>query len=758
MKRILTVILIFSIIAFVFSVKIASVQFVGLKNVSKDELLGLLQPYLDKDYQISELGGVITEMKTLIWQTGYFRSLRVRLDEDDKGNQIIIFIVEENPVLKKIVIKIDGMKLVEESDVASALNLKEGEILKPEKLKEAISNVQKMYNEAGYFLVEITPNLSEEGTLTVNITEYALWDIKFVGADEKEINFDEIKSKLGFSLLKDYYNTFWLFRWFLNKKNYYPKLENIQRAMYALSQYYYFEDVRLKPEIVKPEGVSEKVVDLIFKVRLRKLIKGKMKVDKVEVSGNKLISSTEIKKAANIEGKEIENIDLLKAAQKILELYDTKGYMMTWLETHVSSGTVEFRILEKWIKDVEYEFISGDGSCTALVPKHSNEENFIGCKFSHTRKYLVDDLVDLDRGQPLTKSKLVDVYGSLSRSNYFENVDIIPLTTKTSTEAIMRVKLKEKSKKIQFFGAISYGPPEDMNKWWEGFGGQLSISTTNPWGLGQTISLNTNLSITSKYVGLSYSIPRPFLLPMRFGISTGYLYQSPSEDTQPSTSSLNLQTSLSTLPIFGNTLSILHTFKYTLPNTLSMSVGFSHTFDSRDSILNPTKGFLLNEIFEKGGILPDEPQDYYKITGRAELYFPIYDKLYGALKGYGGYVNNIKGDEIIYTMPADSVRGYRFSGHYIYKFSTEIHYPIYTSPVSVNLVAFYDIGSAVLDLNDIGNFVDSTGIGLNIVLPMLGPMEFGMAYKIRENKFDLYYIIGISMVGLPNVGSSPIGR
>ncbi len=751
MKKLLIAFLIVASVA-LFGVKIVSVQFQGLKNVSKEELLTLVKPYLDKDYAVEELGSVITRIKKLIMDTGYFESLRVRLDEDDEGNQIVIFLVKEYPVLRKIEVKIEGVKLIDETEVASALNLDTGHVLRQDELRNAIYNVQKLYNEAGYFLVEIAPTLSEEGTLVVNVTEYALWDIVFKGADEKEIDLSEIKKSLGLSLLKDYYNTFWLFRFFLDKKKYYPKLEDIQRAMYKLSQYYYFEGFRLEPEKVKPEGVNEKVAELVFKVRLRKIIDGEKFIEKVEFHGNRLISSDELSKVANLSGRKVRNIEILKTAQKLLDFYSAKGYMMTWLETTYDSSVLHFDVYEKYIDDVVYQFISGDGSCTVKVSRYSTDFSYEGCEFPHTKKYLVDDLVNLERGNPLEQNKLVDVYGALNRSQYFEKVDIVPLTTKTSTAVSLLVKLKEKSKKFQIMGAVSYGPPGENEEWWEGFGGQLSLSTTNPWGKGQTISLNTSLLFTSKSVSISYSIPRPFLLPLKAGISLGYSYLG---TTGSGTSLINLGTSISTLPFMGNTFSIAFSETMSFGSYHFGSLKVSHTFDNRDSALNPMRGFLITESLEKGGIFPSDSKDYYKVIGKIDTYFPIYGNFYVAFRTYGGIVYNVLGVEKIAPLPPDSVRGYSMYGEYLYKASAELRYSIYKSPVPVNLVAFYDIGSCARDFEGLRNFVDSAGVGLNFVLPMFGPMEVGLAYKPREDKMDIYFLLGFQLTGFANAGLSP---
>ncbi|MCD6449197.1 MAG: BamA/TamA family outer membrane protein [Thermotogaceae bacterium] len=736
-----------------FSVTISRVKFVGLENVSEAQLEILLKGYLGEDIPLNAVVNEIEMMKRLIMDTGYFSDIRSRFDLDAEGNLIVEFVVRENPVIEKVEYKINGPKLVEESEISSSIAVKEGTILNTNDLKDTVENIRKLYGESGYFLVDVQANLNPSTVLTINIDEYGVWDIVFKGEVEEELDFNELKKGLNLQTLKDYYDTPWWIRWIKDKKKSYPKVEDVQRMLSFLSQKYYFVNINIKPQPVYKKDIEDKAVNLVFYTSLRKIVEDGSLVKEVEITGNSLVNTQDLMKiASSLKGKKVTNIEVLRTAQKILDLYNQKGYLMTWLNTEFNEGTLKFKVLEKRVRHVVYEFISPTEDCRIDYISDTKEVKDYGCTFTHTKEFLIDDLVTTKPGDPLYQLKLADTYGAINRSNYFEQVDILPLGTKDSTQVDILIKMKEKEKKFQFMGALSWGPPGENKAFWEGFGGQLSLSTTNPWGRGQNISLSTFLGFDKKSLSLSYGLPRPFMLPMKFDTALSYEYLTDATTTQ-STSTINYSIALSTLPINNNIFSVYYRVESMLPDWEFTNVaGISHVWDSRDSALNPMKGVMIHESLEKGGFVPAEAKSYYKVTGDFEAYIPIYGNFYFALRGFGGYVYNEKGEELIVPAPFDTVRGQVISGEYAYRLSAEIRYSIYKYPVPVNAVAFYDLGNGTNDINELPNFVSSTGAGLNIVVPMLGPIEVGIAYKTPENNWDIYFVFGVKNFGiLPGV-------
>ncbi len=716
MKKVVILFVIISAAAF--SLVISKVQFKGLENLSSDFAKSLVSSYVGSSASLES----VDAMKKALLESGYFESVDARLDTDENGNIVVIFNVKENPILKKWNLDIDGPNLVSKDDLASSVILKDGTVLNINDLKESIQNIANLYRSSGYVLIEAYPEIGE-GTLTIHIKEYALWDVKFKDLDG--IDESSIKKELNIKTLKDYYNApFWM-KWFEDKKDCYPSLSEIQRMIRILQDKVYFSEVRVGVEKVNPKGVKENAADLVFTVKVRKLFDGKKDLY-LKVEGASLLKESDIKKAIGWNGKrKLDSMEVLLKAQKLLDLYKDKGYMMSWVDVSVENDTAIFKVYEKRIGSVEYEFEKNGESCIVRDERDS-------CPFRHTKLILVKDLISFKKGDPLKKSSLVSSYSALSRSRYFDKVDILPLGDRESTGVTIRVKLTEKEKKFQFMGGAGWGPPGKGRKWWEGLMGQLQLSTINPLGYGQSVSLSLNLGLDKKVVQIGYSIPRPFDAPLTLGSGFGYTYTS---DATSATSSVYLKGSLQTLPIFDNVFGVSSKYSYDFENgDKDLEVDLSHDYDTRNAPFLPTSGFRTKEIFTIDGILKSDQS--YTLMQSGEVHFPLYWKLHVALREFYGKV--LKGEGEITPSPRDSVRGETLSGSEVIRGALELRFRIYDQEIPADLVLFYDAGKAK-------DFVWSSGLGIGIAAPVFGEIEFGYAYRHPQDSFDLYFVLGMDL-------------
>ncbi len=715
MKKFAAFLIIISALSF--SLVISDVKFEGLENLSSDFAKSLVSSYIGSNASLES----VDMMKKALLESGYFESVDAKLDTDENGNIVVIFKVKENPILKKWDIDIDGPELVSKDDMASSVVLKDGTVLNLNDLKVSIQNIVDLYKENGYVLIEAYPEIGQ-GTLTIHVKEYALWDVKFKGLDG--IDEKSLKKELSLKLYKDYQRApFWM-KWFLNKKDYYPKLSSIQMAIKTLHDKVYFESVNLKVEKVK-KNVNANLVDLVFYLKVRKLFDGKKNLS-LKIEGASLIKESEIRKALGWSGKlELDSMEVLMKAQKLLDLYKDRGYMMSWVDVAVKGNVAIFKVYEKRISSVEYEFEKNGQSCIVRDDRDS-------CPFRHTKLILVKDLISFKVGDPLKKSSLVSSYAALSRSRYFDKVDILPLGDRESTSVTLRVKLTEKKKRFQFMGGAGWGPPGKGREWWEGLMGQLQLSTINPMGQGQSISLSLNLGIDKKTAQIGYSIPRPLDAPLTLGSGFGYTYTS---DATSSTSTIYVKGSIQTLPIFDNVFGVSSKYSYDFSEKVrDLEVSLSHDFDTRNAPFLPTSGFRSKEIFTIYGILKSDQS--YELMQSGEVHFPIYWKFHAAFREFYGKV--LKGSGEITPAPRDSVRGQSLSGSEVIRGAAELRYRVYDQEIPVDLVLFYDAGKSK-------DFVWSSGIGIGLAAPIFGEIEFGYAYRYPQKSFDLYFVFGMDL-------------
>lgn len=131
-----------------------------------------------------------------IYGLGYFMDVQAAKETDIDGYKLIVNVVE-NPILNDV--KIYGNNIVKTEAIASKFELQKGKVINLNNLKESIENARKIYGDQGYQAVSIEPQLSPDGSLTININEGIIEDIKIVGALETKpfVIMREIRQKPG---------------------------------------------------------------------------------------------------------------------------------------------------------------------------------------------------------------------------------------------------------------------------------------------------------------------------------------------------------------------------------------------------------------------------------------------------------------------------------------------------------------------------------------------------------------------------------
>ncbi len=127
---------------------VEDVQFVGLRNVTADDLYPLL---------LTQIGQPLSEeafnqdLKAL-FNTGNFANvvMRVRLSAAD--TVIITYEVKELPRISDI--KFLGVEELAIPDVKSSLDFREGDVLSVQKVKHGVQLLENKYREEGFFLAE----------------------------------------------------------------------------------------------------------------------------------------------------------------------------------------------------------------------------------------------------------------------------------------------------------------------------------------------------------------------------------------------------------------------------------------------------------------------------------------------------------------------------------------------------------------------------------------------------------------------------
>jgi outer membrane protein insertion porin family len=216
--------------------KITAIVVEGNKNIFKDLIISQIT---------SNLGDVFSKESIekdvkAIYELGYFKDVRVKLESFREGYKVV-FVVVENLPIKEISIK--GNTVVSEEEMREVMILQEGQIFSQKILKNDLDRISQLYKDRGYLLINIKDiDFDEEGKLWINISEGRLEKIVIEGNDKtkEKVITREINIKPG-----DLFD-----------------FEKVKKSLQKIYNLGYFEDVTMKLE----PGSEEDVVVLVIKV------------------------------------------------------------------------------------------------------------------------------------------------------------------------------------------------------------------------------------------------------------------------------------------------------------------------------------------------------------------------------------------------------------------------------------------------------------------------------------------------------------
>ncbi len=123
---------------------VKKILFEGLKNANEDDLLYVMKTTAGYPLKAVEIREDIRK----IFKKGNFESIVVEVEEYKDGVRVK-FVCRERPVIKEIRYK--GIDKVSESDLTSAIPIKEGGIIRKDYLEKSVAAIKKKYDDEGLF-------------------------------------------------------------------------------------------------------------------------------------------------------------------------------------------------------------------------------------------------------------------------------------------------------------------------------------------------------------------------------------------------------------------------------------------------------------------------------------------------------------------------------------------------------------------------------------------------------------------------------
>ncbi len=688
-----------------------------------------------------------------IYRLGFFDFVEVDLTNSSSG-LIVTYIVKERPAIKDI--RFSGNDEFSSDTLKEKLNLEARKFLDKRKITASIKELQKYYQQEGYYGTEVNYKTEEtkpgEVALTFNINEGKRKLIRKITFDGNE-NIDSSKLTSAVSTAK--YS--WLWSWATGsgvvKKE---QLENDVRVVQHEYLVKGYADVKVaNPEIKELDNGLE----VVFGVEEgAKYNFGNIKTSGSELPGGNKEALRDVK---SVKGEDF-NVDLLREdVFLITDKFTDIGYAFANVDP-VSK-------INRDTKTVDLDFSVDQGSKIKV-----NRINIVGN--DKTKDNVIRRNLRINEQEIYSSSKIKRSQELIRRLGFFDEVSISPEKTEKPGEVDLAVSVKE-----AMTGQFSAGAGVSSG---DGFIVTSRISENNLMGSGNSLSLDINSGQLRQNYVLAFNNPRVNDSFFSFGVE-GAVTQRDFQDFVRNQNGGSVTTGYP-LSFFGEEAEddIRATLGYELMQneitdigedvaplvreqegkSVSSAIIPGIVRSTIDNPLDPSSGSRQLARFEYAGVGGD--QKYWLGTLNNNWYYPVVKTSYGNFVfsqrtkfGYGepiegdrfplfqrffpGGINSLRGFDARRVGPQDD-KGNYFGGNKQLIMNFEMIFPLAPS-IGLNGVAFYDAGNTFDDSEsiDVGGLRQAVGWGFRWRSP-LAPIRFEIGYPLDREPGERAVITNFS--------------
>lgn len=620
---------------------IESIRVEGAQRLEKDTVLSYLT--LTKG-EIATTEKIDSSLKAL-YATGLFADVSVAME----GSTLVVN-VAENPIINRVTF--EGNDAVSKDDLEKEVQVKARQVYTLPKVQHDVQRILDVYRRSGRFAATVEPKLvkleQNRVDLVFEIAEgkrTGVRSISFVG--NQNFDADELREAINtresawwrFFSATDYYDP--------DRTNYDKEL---LRKFYLTEGYVDFRVLSAVAELTPDRGDFF----LTFTVEEGQ----RYKFGKINISS------------------EIKGLDTNSLRQYLLT-QQGEWYNAEQIEKTVSKLTTA-------LGDLQYAFVA-----ITPVPERHKDNRTVDLTFNikqgervyvgridiagntRTIDKVIRRQIGLAEGDPFNATKIHKSEQNLKDLGYFETAKITPTDGAQPDRANLKVDVKEKST-----GQVAIGAGFSST---DGPLGDFSISEHNFMGQGQDARFGATISGRTKQIDTSFT--EPYFLDRNLSVG-GDIYSSQTDNQDLSSYS----TSASGFAIrAGYPLSeeLRQRVNYTLhydsitnvPSTASIYImdesgasvtsafGQGLTYDTRDSKLEPTLGFITNLDTDFAGAGGSRKWARVKVGGTQ--YYPLAERWTISGSGEVGKIWGLSGPTKInerFFIGGDTLRGFQYAG------------------------------------------------------------------------------------------------
>ena len=699
---------------------------------------------------------VLTEDIKRLYATQIFEDVRVEVSELDNGDVVITVSVIGRRVVRQILIV--GNRQIKTKRLRALVEHEEGVPLDEVQMTADVNALRERYRDSRYYTTEVEaevqpiPNTAEVNLLfRIHEEERArLGSIRFTGntiLSDRQLRrriqtrrswwsrifhiggfFDEYTLELDHDLLRTLYTD----RGYLDFA-----VEQVQRE---------YNEKRTKVSLTFHLHEGEPYT-----------------VTSVTVRGNQRFSDEELQDLIQLETDQVydatvERFDI----QRITGKYEVLGYL-------------DFRCIPLLTPDSQALTVAVEYSMDEGRVFHIRDILILGNEV--TKDHVIRRELAIHPGDLGDASKIRTSRARLMNLNYFETVELNPVTTETEDEKNLRVEVVEKRTGQLMLGA-GFSSEDAML-------GFVELTQANfDWrnwptfrGAGQRLRLRTQLGTERTDFVLSFSEPWWMGRRLRLDLDAYSHLRSEDEYDQETLGfgaavtrrwrtfwrqSVGVRVQRIELSDFDLGVSPELLSEQGSYTANSITLGLSR--DTRNRFVNPSRGSRLSLSTE---LIPEalgSYSDIWRLDLEGSKYFPLFSKSVLKVHTEIGIVDKIGGDQPAifhryFSGGAYSIRGFErreispvdvnedpVGGKSMFLGSVELIHPLFEK---VYGSVFCDAGNVWRDVNDLnpGEINASVGIGLQINLP-IGPIRFDYGWPVArelghlKNRGRLHFNLG----------------
>ena len=721
---------------------INSIKIEGTQRIDTETVVSYSEASIG-DIYTEDLGNLILKR---LFETNLFSNIQISYSENT-----LKIILKENPTIN--LVKFEGNSKIKDEDLLIEISLKERSVYSRSKVKKDIERMLTLYQRSGRLSSEINPKIETLDNNRVNliyeITESDITKVSNIIILGNDV-FSSSKIK---SSMKTKEKTF--LRFLSSADNYDP--DKLEYDKQLITQFYNnngYPDFKITSSIAQLKSNTNNFEIIINVNEGKKYNFGEISVESTlkKMNADAVADVLPMKK-----GELFDRSKINKSIEELKEWAQSEGYTFIDIITNLNDNNE--------LNQIDVKLIINEGPRVYV-----NNINIAGN--TRTVDKVIRREISLTEGDAYNKYSIIYSKDAIRALNFFSKVDIQEVKTSFPDKINLEINVDEKNTGEASIGA-GYSSATDASL-------QLGLRENNFLGKGQKVKFETSLADTRTTYDLS--ITEPYFNNKSLSL-TGKLYSNFNDPTSANYEIEDLGFGLSTnFPLSLNRYieiryslftskikadSNATSYENALAGTDTVStLGYSLSFDRRNSRYKPSKGFNLILNQDLAGLGGNSY--YYKNSIEFNLYKRLSDNFIGALKFQAGNINGYNGKysplSSNFKLGGKKLRGFKsgkvgpklgnsYTGaQYYYLTSLETNIDLNIDAFDITSTFFIDFGSvwglenpAYVSIDDEHEVRSSIGLNLNWD-SAIGPINIIYAQILKYNKNDttdnLYFDIG----------------